>query len=102
MCTPTTREEFEQRFAVNTRLEGRGIAGIMVYTPCPACAAPGFLVHKLVGVELAWQAGAQCVECGRGFRAIFTRPAGTSGGVRFEIVQWRGDDAPAWCAIRRV
>ncbi len=101
MCTPTTREEYERRFAIAHKIEGRGIEGVTMHTPCPACAAPDFLVHKLLAVESAWEAGATCVECGRGFRAIFKRTT-PFGGVRFEIVQFRGDDLPAWLAFRRV
>lgn len=101
MCTPTTKEEYERRFVANQRIEGRGVNGITFRTPCPACAAPDFLVHKLVEVERAWEEGAVCVECGRGFRGQFSRPAGPYAGVRFTIVQTRGDDVPAWCAIAR-
>ncbi len=98
MCTPKTREEYEERFAATHRIEGRGIEGVTFHTPCPACAAPDFLVHRLLDVETAWEAGATCEECGRGFRAEIART--NFGGRRFSLVQWRGDPSPAWIAIR--
>lgn len=99
MCTPKTRQEYEARFMGAYAIEGKGIDGLRVRVPCPACAAPDFLTYGALDVETAWTAGAVCIECGRGFRAIFDHsvPMVTS----WEIVQTRGDDVPPWCAARR-
>lgn len=99
MTQPTTREEYDRRFAENSRLEGFGIGNVTQHMPCPFCAAPDFMVHKILDVEAVMSKGAVCTECGRGLRAIFHR---TPESVSFELVQTVGEDAPSYLPpIRR-
>jgi hypothetical protein len=99
--TPTTKEEYEQRFAENAHASGFGFENLKQHMPCPFCAAPEWLVVKLLELEARSSEPTICKECGRGAKTIYTHEPG--GVTRFEIVQTRGDDAPPWLPkIRRV
>jgi len=99
--SPTTKEEYEQRFHENTHASGFGFENVQQHTPCPFCAAPEWLVVKLIELETQSSKETICQECGRGAKTIYTREPG--GVTRFEIVQTRGGDAPPWLpTIRRV
>lgn len=98
---PTSISEYNRRFALNHKIEGFGITGVEQHTPCPFCAAPDFIVHKILETERAMSEGATCRECGRSAKAIIKHG---DGGVQFEIVQTGGPDQPDWLVpkMRRV
>jgi hypothetical protein len=98
---PTNLSEYNRRFALNQEITGFGITGVEQHTPCPFCAAPDFMVHKILETEEAFSKGAECRECGRSAKALFDR---STGGVRFEIVQTGGPEQPDWLVpkMRRV
>ena len=90
---PTSLSEYNRRFALNQKIEGFGVVGIETHYPCPFCAAPGFMVARLLETEKVMADGATCKECGRSSRAIFQH---MNGGTQFEIVQTGGPDQPEW------
>lgn len=102
MSLPTNKEEYLARFHENMRIEGYGF-DVSSVTPCPWCAAPGFMVlHPAWGVvagddrpniDEQMETEQTCPECGRSGRNIVTR---TAGGVTAEFVQTGGEDAPEW------
>jgi hypothetical protein len=97
---PTTKEAFERRFHENQKIEGFGLDGTTTRMPCPFCAAPDFVVYKILEVTEALAAESVCKECGRGAKALVTK-AGSS--VSYEVVQTRGDDPPPFVLkLRRV
>ena len=94
---PKTREEYVARFEASQRVSGVGF-DVTSHIPCPFCAAPDFLVAKLLNVETGemfgqvLERGAVCRECGRGARGLTVR---TANGVTIEMVQTCGPDAVA-------
>jgi hypothetical protein len=93
MSQPQSRDEYLKRFAANQKVSGHGLE-TTVHAPCAFCAAPDFMVHRIIDIEAAMRQGATCKECGRSAKALFsTLP---DGGKQFEIVQIGGDDPPAW------
>lgn len=92
MTHPTNHDEYLQRFSLNQRMSSFGLNTTM-HMPCPFCAAPDFLVYRVVEVQEAMGKGAVCKECGRGAKAVFI---GHKGGISFEIVQTSGPDQPDW------
>ena len=101
MTEPKSLDEYNKRYFENQKIEGYGIYGVGMRVPCPFCAAPDFIVHKVIETEEAFAKGAVCKECGRGAKAIFARDPS---GVSFEIVQTSGPDQPEWLTpkMRRV
>lgn len=99
--TPQSKEEYEQRFAQNAHASGYGIQNVKQHMPCPFCASPEWLVAGLLELEATSSKETVCNECGRGARTIYHHEG--RGDLSFEIVQTRGDDAPAWLPkMRRV
>lgn len=93
MSDPQTPEEYIARQQASQHLSGYG-ADTTVHVPCPFCAAPEWLVHRVIDTEAAMSKGATCKKCGRTARAhIATHPGG---GKSFEIVQTGGPDPPPW------
>lgn len=85
-------DAFNAKFKKNMKIDGFGL-DVMLHVPCPFCADPDALVHKVIDTVSAYEKGARCKGCGRGFRGIFTQHRG---GTTFLIVQTAGDDPPAW------
>lgn len=90
--TPTTEAEFLVRFRRNQRLSGRGLE-TRVHMPCAFCAAPDFIVYRIVEVESIMTKGAVCRECKRGLRAHYRHAVGMT---TFGLVQTSGDPPPPW------
>lgn len=90
---PTSAQEYLARFSANQKITGHGIGNVYIHMPCPFCAAPEFIVYELLEVEEAMAKGAECRECGRAARAVFTRSPSS---VSFEIMQTGGPDQPEW------
>lgn len=97
MSDCTSREEYEAKFFSNQKLSGIG-AETTCHVPCPFCAEPDFLVHRVLETEAAYTAGAVCKQCGRGAKAIFKNDRG---GIQFTMVQTVGEDGPAWMPMPR-
>jgi bacterioferritin-associated ferredoxin len=96
-----TQEEYVARFQASHKIEGYGIDGMTIHVPCPFCAAPDNLVHKIMDTHEAYAKGATCAECGRSWMTIIHEHSAQ--GVRFEVVQTGGDDPPSWfMPMRRV
>jgi hypothetical protein len=89
---PQNVDEYLGRFRANERCFGYGL-DVSMGMPCPFCAAPDFVVYRVVDVESAMNKGATCKECGRSARALFTHDGPSTS---FEIVQTGGDDPPDW------
>lgn len=95
-----TKDEYEKRFAENQVIEGYGLE-TTVHLPCPFCAAPDFIIHKVVEAEEAYLKGGVCTECGRGAKIEFS--VNTPSNKQFEFVQTCGDDPPDYLPpMRRV
>lgn len=101
MREPQSLEEFQQRFLANQQITGHGM-DVTMHAPCPFCAAPEFLVWKVLETE-TYLVGrtATCRECGRSARNEFSAPGSS---VRIELVQVAGPPPPRWLdpAPRRV
>lgn len=93
---PQNAAEYLERFHANQRLSGFGFDTTQ-HMPCPFCAAPDFLVFKILEVEYALSCGARCGECDRSMKAVFKK---ISGSVSFEVVQTSGSDPPEWVQPR--
>jgi hypothetical protein len=93
-------EEHATLTVANTKVEGKG-PDTIVHAPCPFCAAPDFLVYRLLDVQSAVSEDTTCASCARSMRGIFTEDG--KGGTQVELVQTGGPDIPAWFTpIRRV
>jgi hypothetical protein len=92
MADPQSSEEYNARFQASRRMSGYGL-DTTVHLPCPFCAAPDWLVHRVIDTEAAMSEGATCQECGRSARAIINTQ---NGNKTFEIVQTGGFDPPPW------
>lgn len=95
-----TKAEYENRFHANQNITGHGLE-TTCHMPCPFCAAPDFMIYRVLEVNEAIQKGAVCKECKRGMKGIVTE---TRHGSSTEIVQTEGDEEyHAWApAMRRV
>lgn len=89
---PSNKEEFLQRFNENQKLSGFGLETTM-HVPCPFCAAPDFMVYKIIDSAAAMARGGTCNVCDRSMKAIFDRKPGVTS---FTIVQTGGPDQPEW------
>jgi hypothetical protein len=89
----TSQQQYTEKFFRNQFISGIGF-GVEMHVPCPFCAEPDWLVHKIVDTREAYSAGAVCKHCDRGCRALFKRDAG--GGVSWEFVQTSGRAAPSF------
>lgn len=83
---------YEKRFKESHKIEGFGL-GVTVHVPCPFCAAPDSIVHKLIDTEDALKVGATCSECGRGMRGVVAK---TESSTTIEFVQTEGSEPPPW------
>lgn len=93
MTEPTTREEYEERFAKNTQIFGMGMTTSMSM-PCPFCAAPNFMRYMILQMEEEITKEHVCKECSRGMRAqILIEHRGLCKTMHF--IQTRGPDCTA-------
>lgn len=103
MSAPSSLDEYNRRFAANAKVSGYGM-DVAQHFPCPFCAAPEWLVIKIMDLAMdssAMSSARTCKECGRSGRMLLNPTAG--GGSSMELVQTGGDDPPPWMpAIRRV
>jgi hypothetical protein len=90
-------EQYKAKFFESQRITGYGLE-VTMHIPCPFCAHPDFLIHKILDTEAAYRAGATCKNCARGARGIFRHTE--QGGVCAEFVQTAGEDPPAWTPYR--
>lgn len=97
MSEPTSQVEYEQRYHQNHKLSGYGVEGVTQHMPCPFCAAPDWLVHRIIDSREAFAQGATCRECGRSARALYSE---SHGALRFEFVQTLGPDQPDWMTVK--
>lgn len=88
---PATRDEYLARFAANQKVSGFG-AETTQHFPCPFCAAPDWLVSRILEVETKIQQDTRCAECGRSAKALVQKDL-VHGGTRIELVQISGPDA---------
>jgi hypothetical protein len=94
---PKSKAEYEAAFHANERVTGYGI-NVTIHMPCPFCAAPEFIVYRVLEVVDALAKGAVCTACNRGMKGITViRDAGTS----TEFVQTCGDPPPPWVVAMR-
>ena len=93
------KQEYEAKFHANEKITGYG-SEVTMHMPCPFCAEPDFITHRVIDSEEAYEKGAVCKYCKRGAKAIFKH---TAGGVEFEFVQTVGDPIPDYLPpMRRV
>jgi hypothetical protein len=92
MSECASNEEFDDKWERNSTISGSG-SEATVHSPCPFCAEPDFLVHRVVDTSAAYSAGAVCKHCRRGVRRVVN--AGPIGWTQ-EFVQTCGPDAPSW------
>lgn len=90
---PESMEQLAHLTQENMRMEGQGLA-VVTHAPCPFCAAPDWMKWPILDPRSAMELGAQCGECGRGAKAIFTDFP--NGCYQFEFVQTSGPDQPDW------
>lgn len=99
MSQPTNADEFNARYNRNLHYENTGLQ-TTTHIPCPFCAAPDFMVFRVLRTTEAMELGGTCRECGRSSRSEVTRKPGE---VSFEIVQTGGADPPDYMPkMRRV
>lgn len=84
------KQEYEERFHANEKFSGMGIETTM-HMPCPFCAAPDFMIYRILDTPNAIKRGAVCQECKRGCRAVLKEDGH---GVAFEFVQTQGPAPP--------
>jgi hypothetical protein len=97
MSEPATVEEYAERYHASWRVSGYGIEGVTNHFPCPFCAAPDWLVVRVIDFEQTTDP-IECSECGRSARHVFDRG---DGGVLMSVVQTDGPDPPEWVPIPR-
>lgn len=93
MAEPTSMQEYTERFHANQNVSGFGIETTM-HMPCPFCAAPEFMVYRIIDSEAAMQEGAVCSSCKRGAAIEFS--VNTESMKQFEVVQTSGAAQPSW------
>jgi len=89
---PVDPVEYLALYNANVRFFGLGYMTSMS-VPCPFCAAPDFMIYKVLEVQKKMEEGATCGCCRRSARAVFSD---TPTGKRFEIFQTAGPAAPEW------
>lgn len=98
LAEPRTQAEFERRYHASAQMDGVGIAGTMMHVPCPFCAAPDWIVHKLVDTQRAYRKGAVCNQCLRSAHAVCDS---VQGYTSLRMVQTGGADPAPWVDIER-
>lgn len=94
-----TKDEYERLVTANTKIEGYGL-DVTMHLPCPFCAAPDFMLYKVIDANDALRAGAVCKSCGRGMKGIVQE---SSAETTIEMVQTCGNDPPEFLPpMRRV
>jgi hypothetical protein len=93
-----TKDEYEKRYSESYRVEGFGIDGMTVHSPCPFCAAPDFHVYTLLEMQAVTSKETICKECGRGFCMTYTQDGDTT---TARLLQTCGDDPPPYIPIGR-
>ncbi len=93
MGEPKSMAEYAERFHANQTITGFGLETTM-HLPCPFCAAPDFMVYRVIDAESAMVEGATCSECKRGAAIEFS--VNTPSNKQFELVQTSGDPQPDW------
>ena len=92
MSECTSRDEFNEKHEANSRISGSG-SETTLHMPCPFCAEPDFLVHRIVDADAAYAKGAVCKFCRRGVRRVVN--CGQVGWTT-EAVQTCGPDVASW------
>jgi hypothetical protein len=93
MGQPKSMQEYTERFHANQKITGYGIDTTM-HMPCPFCAAPEWMVYRIIDSETAMVEGAVCSECNRGAAMEFQ--VNTPSNKQFEVVQTAGEPQPDW------
>jgi hypothetical protein len=91
---PNSLEEYNARHAQNYNVEGFGIDGITVSSPCPFCAGADWCKFNLLDMEEEASKPHTCSDCGRTAKLVFNRPDPST--TTMEIVQTDGEDPPEW------
>ena len=91
---PASYEEYIKRYYANQRMTSYGL-DTTCHVPCPFCAAPDFMVYRIIDVEETINKGATCKECGRSC-AMPVTITDDGLGKSFEMVQTAGPDQPDW------
>jgi hypothetical protein len=92
MSDPISMSDYVQKFTSNQRISGYGLE-VTMHVPCPFCATPDWLVHRVLDTEGAYSRGAVCRHCSRGCRALVSHD---QGGVAMRFVQTCGPEQPSW------
>jgi hypothetical protein len=92
MNEPLDLVEYKERYKQNARMSGQGL-NVMMFDPCPFCAAPDFWVYRIMDVVQVVSQEHVCEHCARGARVIVTR---TPSSVHFVVEQTQGPDQPDW------
>lgn len=92
MTTPTNATEYLERFYANQKVSGY-YTEVKTHCPCPFCAAPDWMILRILYTQEDMQKDTTCKECGRSAKAVITTH---HGGVSFEFVQTGGPDQPEW------
>jgi hypothetical protein len=103
---PTTKEEFDIRFAANAYADPDGSMECAFHIPCPFCAAPDFVVAKLLEFNMITSMARTCRECDRGVKLVL-KPVhhpktGNLIGESYQFLQTHGEDPPSWAPMKRV
>lgn len=93
-----TKEQYEERFHANYRVDGFGFEGMTIHSPCPFCAAPDFQIYTLLTMVEVTSKETICKECGRGFRIEYTEAGNTTNA---RPMQTCGPDRPPYIPIGR-
>jgi hypothetical protein len=90
MAEPKDMQEYTERFAANQKISGYG-ADVTMHLPCPFCAAPDFMVYKIIEMEDV--TGGTCKACSRSM-AMDQEVVGSTRSVR--MFQTGGPAQPEW------
>lgn len=93
MSEPQSAEEYVALFSKNQKLTGYGM-DVTCHAPCGFCAAPDWLVYKILETEEKMQEGATCSNCQRTGKFIFI--VDEPNRKQFQFVQTGGPPAPDW------
>lgn len=91
MPEPTSMEEYQQLYLENTRTSGSGILGLTQHFACPICAAPEWLVVKVI--DFQQDHISTCEACHRTVQLQFER---TESGMGMQAVMTDGPEPPEW------
>lgn len=86
-----TKEEYERRSHENSRVDGYGLDGMTIHSPCPFCAAPDFHVYTLITMRDVTSRETICKECKRGLRVDILDGATSTVATFWQTC---GDDPP--------